>query len=114
MGAHDTEDVVVALTQLLEEARREAAFSVIPMDHKLGYPTDLFTLIIPATGKYIASEDAIDSYTDVGTSGASGQILGSKSARADLYTTACEGCKQYPTDSTSTKEYLDCNENARG
>ena len=72
MGAHDAEDVVVALTQLLEKARREAAFSVIPMNHKLGYPADLSALIVPATSKCIASENAINSDANVGTTGASG------------------------------------------
>lgn len=65
MGAHNAKNLVLGPTDLLEEARSEPALPVLAVDNKLRDPVDLSALVVPATGKGVSGEDAIDVDADV-------------------------------------------------
>ena len=70
MRAHNTANIILALSKLIQHARCKFTLSIIVVDDELSDPTHIFILISPMASKYITNKAIVDGNSDVRADGA--------------------------------------------
>ena len=72
MGTHETINVIVILSKLIQQADCNSTLSEIAMDNQLGDPTHSYSIVSPSTGKRVAGKAVFDGNFNVKAGGTIG------------------------------------------
>ena len=83
MRAHDTEDLIPILSELVHKAPGKSPLAIVSMDYELSDPANNLAVMVPAAGKCLPCQLAIDNDACISAS-LVGEILRHKPLRAQL------------------------------